>query len=280
MQKFNYHSHTNRCGHADINYTDEEYVEDYIKMGFKRIAFTDHCPQKERIDRRMNIRMDYRFKDNYLNAVNELKDKYKDKIEIKSGFEIEYLPGQEENLKELKNESDFIVLGQHFVYRENGKDLAIMSHSDIYERELDTYAEYIDTAMKLKLPNYVAHPDIFMMSRKEFGQKEREITHKICKSAQKYHIPLEINLNNIFGRTYNIGKLLNDDPFKMQVERLENVKSPNKEFWEIVSGYNIDVIYGLDTHYRGQIPRFNDLVKLANLIIGEETVKKLHFIDM
>ena len=46
MQEFNYHSHTYRCGHADLDFTDEEYVEAYIKMGFKRMAFTDHCPEK------------------------------------------------------------------------------------------------------------------------------------------------------------------------------------------------------------------------------------------
>ena len=36
MQEFNYHSHTYRCGHADLDMTDEEYVEAYIKMGFRK----------------------------------------------------------------------------------------------------------------------------------------------------------------------------------------------------------------------------------------------------
>ena len=48
MQEFNYHSHTYRCGHADLDMTDEEYVEAYIKMGFKRMAFTDHCPENNK----------------------------------------------------------------------------------------------------------------------------------------------------------------------------------------------------------------------------------------
>ena len=30
MQNFNYHSHTYRCVHADLDYTDEEYILDYI----------------------------------------------------------------------------------------------------------------------------------------------------------------------------------------------------------------------------------------------------------
>ena len=51
MQKFNYHQHTYRCGHADLNYTNEEYIQEYLKMGFKKIEFTDHCLQKSGIDK-------------------------------------------------------------------------------------------------------------------------------------------------------------------------------------------------------------------------------------
>lgn len=35
MQKFNYHQHTYRCGHADLDMEDEDYIKEYIKMGFK-----------------------------------------------------------------------------------------------------------------------------------------------------------------------------------------------------------------------------------------------------
>ena len=75
MQKFNYHSHTYRCIHADSEMKDEEYVLDYIKMGFKKIAFTDHCPEKNEIDKRQNMRMKYSQKGEYLNSIKQLKEK-------------------------------------------------------------------------------------------------------------------------------------------------------------------------------------------------------------
>ena len=56
MQKFNYHSHTYRCGHSEASYLDEDYVIDYIKMGFKKIAFTDHVPEKKEIDKSFKVR--------------------------------------------------------------------------------------------------------------------------------------------------------------------------------------------------------------------------------
>ena len=63
MQKFNYHSHTYRCGHADLDMKDEEYIQEYIKMGFEKVAITDHCPEKNEIDKRDNMRMKYIEKD-------------------------------------------------------------------------------------------------------------------------------------------------------------------------------------------------------------------------
>ena len=59
MQNINYHTHTYRCGHADYSMKDEDYVKEFINKGFKKIAFTDHCPQKIRIDMRSSMRMDY-----------------------------------------------------------------------------------------------------------------------------------------------------------------------------------------------------------------------------
>ena len=75
MQKFNYHSHTYRCGHADLDMKDEEYIKEYIKMRFEKIAITDHCPEKNKIDKRDNMRMDYTQKCEYLKSIKKIKRK-------------------------------------------------------------------------------------------------------------------------------------------------------------------------------------------------------------
>ena len=63
MQNFNYHTHTYRCHHSDQDLSDEQYVKDFIKIGVKKIAFTDHCPEKNKIDKRQGMRMDYSQKE-------------------------------------------------------------------------------------------------------------------------------------------------------------------------------------------------------------------------
>lgn len=279
MQKFNYHQHTYRCRHADIDMQDEDYIQEYIKMGFKKIAFTDHCPQKNKIDKRTHMRMDYLEKDEYLESIKNLKEKYADKIEIESGYEVEYLPGEEENLIELKKETDKIVLGQHFVYDDNN-DLKITHGKENYsDEELIKYAEYIKKAIELNIPDIIAHPDLFMYVRNSFGEIESKATHIICKAAEKYGIPLEINLHDIFKNMYFENKELNNLPIQKQIPKLKNVSYPCKQFWDIASNYNIKVLYGMDIHRKGEILVFNELVQLANKILGNEIISKLNFIE-
>ena len=58
----------------------------------------------------------------------------------------------------------------------------------------------------------------------------------------------------------------------------KKIAYPCKEFWEVVSNYNIKVLYGLDTHHRGQILLWNELIELSHKILGKELIEKLNFI--
>ena len=261
MQNFNYHTHTYRCKHADINLTDEDYVLEFIKQKFKRICFTDHCPEKNKIDLRTNMRMDYSEKDEYLESIKNLKEKYQNDIKIEVGYEVEYLPDDEENLFALKKESDKIILGQHFIYGDD-KKLRIFRQADFTDKELLRYASYIETAMKKGLPDIIAHPDIYMLNRNNFGIIESQVAHIICAAAEKYQIPLEINLSH---------------PCLFYRHQRKNIIYPNKEFWQIASNYNIKVVYGIDAHFKQQITYYKESIDVANNYLGLDTISKLHF---
>ena len=261
MQNFNYHTHTYRCGHADYNMTDEDFVKELINKEFKRIAFTDHAPIKNDFYDKKCMRMDYAEKDEYLDSIKNLKEKYKDKIEIKTGFEIEYLPKYEDELFELKRETDILVLGQHYVCI--GENIKKFRHHTFSNEDLIMYAEHICTAIKKGLPDIIVHPDLYMLARDSFGTNEEKVAHMICKCAEEYDIPLEINLT---------------DPY-LYLEGIKNkVVYPCKEFWKVVSKYNIRVLYGIDAHYKGQIRNYEKSVNFVNEIIGNEIIEKLNFI--
>lgn len=263
MQKFNYHTHTRRCGHADNNMTDEDFVKLFIKKGFTRVAFTDHCPEKEKIDFRENMRMEYNEKDDYLNSIKSLKEKYKNIIEIETGFEVEYLPGQEENLFELKNETDKIILGQHFIYNNDKSELLIIRRHKFSDEEALKYAEYIKTAIEKNIPDIIAHPDVYMLSRDNYTEVDEKVAHIICSTAEKYGIPIEINLTQ---------------PNFFIIGEREKIVYPCKEFWKIASEYkNLKVIYGVDAHFEYQIMNYEKAIEIANKHIGQDIIDKLHF---
>lgn len=262
MQKFNYHTHTYRCGHADNNMSDEDFVKEFIKKGFKKIAFTHHCPEKQIIDKRNNMRMEYSQVEEYLESIKSLKEKYKDEINIETGFEVEYLPGQEDNLLELKQMTDKLVLGQHFIYNDNNIDLKIFRKHNFNDDELIKYANYIKTAIELNIPDIIVHPDLYMLNREEFGKIERKVAEIICKVAEEYDVPLEINLT---------------EPSMYLSKLKDTIKYPCREFWEVASNYNIRVIYGIDAHFENQIRQYEESIDVANKVIGKATIDKLNF---
>lgn len=80
MQNFNYHTHTKRCKHADMNMSDEDYVLSFIEKGFKKIAFTDHCPEEVVFDTRDKMRMSYDELPEYLDSIDHLKKNIKERF--------------------------------------------------------------------------------------------------------------------------------------------------------------------------------------------------------
>lgn len=88
IQNFNYHTHTERCGHAEMNYDDEEYVKEAFQADIKFLAFTDHMPFHNTKDVKDNIRMSNDEVNEYIQAIKRLKYKYKGKVQIETGFEL------------------------------------------------------------------------------------------------------------------------------------------------------------------------------------------------
>lgn len=112
-----YHIHTHRCGDAQGNY--EEYVETALHIGLTEIGFSGHCPQyflpKEKRSRHCAI-PDEEL-DIYIEEIESLKTKYKDSIAIKTGLEVDYIPGKEKEALSVVDfyEWDYLLLSVHFL---------------------------------------------------------------------------------------------------------------------------------------------------------------------
>ncbi len=222
----NYHTHTKRCRHAIGE--DEEYVLSAIENGFDEIGFSDHAPMlfPQGCGYYSGFRMFPEDAQGYVNSINLLKNKYKGKIRILLGFELEYYPALfEKELKFLKSfDIDYLILGQHYINNEydyQGHYNAIPTDD---ENVLKQYVSQCLEGLKTNEFTYLAHPDILNFTGDEETYKKE--MRRLCAGAKELDIPLEFNFLGFEDkRTY-----------------------PRDDFWKIARETGNKVIMGLDAH--------------------------------
>jgi len=218
----NYHTHTWRCKHAQG--TEEEYVQNAIKRGLKRLGFSDHSPYCFPGGYYSNFRMKPEETPEYASVVFDLRDRYHDDIDIRLGVEMEYYPAFfSETVSMLRDSGvEYLILGQHFLGNEiNEKYSGAPTES---EAQLQRYCRQMMEAMNTGLFTYAAHPDLlrFTGNPAVYARCMREL----CREACSCGIPLEINLLGL----------------------AESRHYPNSLFWEIAAAEGCKAILGCDAH--------------------------------
>lgn len=226
-QNFNYHTHTTRCGHA-IG-LDEEYIKSAITAGFTTLGFSEHLGYEGWDD--AHERIPFLEIDEYLNTMVRYKEKYKDQINIRVGFEFEYFEEDKDYLHQIKSKCDYLINGQHAIHRNH------YIHDTCSDEDVFIYAKQICEAMEEGLSDYLAHPDYFMLGRGEIGFNAAcaEAMHLIAASAKKHKIPVEVNLKGLrYGKKkYPYG---------------ERYIYPHRETYEILQAHGCQLVYGYDAH--------------------------------
>ncbi len=226
--KNNYHTHTSRCGHAIGQ--DEEYVIEAIKAGYQTLGFSDHI-----------ILPDIQRNNEYFDSIALLKEKYKDQINIQIALEVEYypyyMPYYEKLIKEKK--VDYLIFGNHGTMDEKKKSRCDeISFTDSFDDDeyLEKYYDCLKKAVESKLFKYIAHPDVFLKGYRKWNDKTIELTHRIAKLLQDNQLYAELS-----GSGYRSRK-------KMEYDGQILPTYPFKEFFKILSQYNIEFVLGCDAH--------------------------------
>lgn len=225
MQNFNIHTHTTRCNHAIGS--DEEYVLAAIKAGITTLGFSDHVPLPNDHYGRMHMNEC----SDYINSVFSLKEKYKDQIDIKVGFECEYFIEYEEHYRNLLTQVDYLILGQHRV--PDNPDIDYCHHAS--DELVTLYADQVCAGIKSGLFTYLAHPEYFMLGRDEWNNTCFSAIEKICSCAAEYQLPLEINIKGMA---------------KGPVDFIDgpSYPYPHKKALPLYEKYKNICIFGLDCH--------------------------------
>lgn len=249
MIQYNFHNHTYRCGHAKMC-IDEEYLKIYNEMNFKQVGFSEHMPLSKMQLPEERDRMYIKEFKNYKKSISKLKKKYKN-IEVLIGLECEYSTELLPHLIFLKENCDYLILGQHYV-----KDTTAINN---IEYPL-IYAKEVCNAISTGLFDYIAHPDVFLkyrdtintIDKKTYEQNCEKAIKMICEKASKLNIPLEINLSFV-----NNTKIMMDD----------NYPYPHPLFYNISSKYKLNYIWGIDAHNPIDIKKINNSIpKVKNFL--------------
>ena len=238
---YNYHTHTFLCMHATGAL--EHYVASAIKGGIKYMGFSDHIPFLRADGDYSNYRIRPQTVGFYIDEVKRLKEKYKDQIDIKMGFEMEYYPKDFDRM--LKSAIDYgaeyLILGEHFLEDECAQKLSGNALTD-NEDYLAHYVKNVIAAIKSGVFTYVAHPDIVNFKGPD-EIYDREMM-KLIKVSEEYNIPLEINFLGI----------------------REGRKYPKEHFWELVGKTKAPVTFGFDAHHSSHAADFDSLPKAMELV--------------
>ena len=149
------HNHTPLCNHAEGEV--EEYIEAAIKKGTKVFGFSDHAP----MDFDPAYRMKFEDMQTYENRVKRAKERYKDKIEILLGYEVDYLEGHMDR-RVLEADVDYLIGSVHFIEGwgfDNPEFIGKWKEQDVDE-VWQKYFETIETMAKTGLFDIVGHLDL------------------------------------------------------------------------------------------------------------------------
>ena len=222
--KSNLHTHTVRCRHAVD--ADEEYVKAAVAAGYDRLGFSDHSPFIFPDGSQSGFRMLTESVEDYVSSLSELRKKYKDRIEIYIGLEMEYYPKFYDQMisNARKWGIEYLLLGEHFLgseYPEKRPSTAM--HDD--PKDLKEYVDCCIAAMDTGCFTYIAHPDIFGYNFE--SEEYEEEMGRMIKHAVQTDTPLEINLLGM----------------------MTNRHYPNPNFWRIAGKIEgVKAVIGSDAH--------------------------------
>lgn len=219
----NYHTHTPRCNHATG--TEEEFVQAAIERGLKTLGFADHSPYCGFPDDYYStFRMKPEEVTNYVSVLRDLKERYRQQIDIRIGVEMEYYPAYFADTVSMLRDNgvEYLILGQHFPGNEIGEQPASTPTED--EDRLSRYCHQVMEGMNTGLFTYLAHPDMFrFVGDPAIYQKH---IRPLCREAIACGMPVEINMLGLY----------------------ENRHYPNTAFLQIAAEEDCQAILGCDAH--------------------------------
>lgn len=211
MSKYNFHTHSEFCdGKGEL----EQYVNEAISHGFQAIGFSSHAP----LPFYKSYVMPQERLQEYCTSIQKLKHKYRDRIQIYLGLEIDYIPGiispSHPQFKDLN--LDFTIGSIHLVKngKPNGFTYTDEANEEFEELLRDVYGgdsknfvrhyySLIREMIREHRPEIIGHLDIIKKVNKDtayFDESEAWYKEEVLRTLQvvaESQAVLEVNTGGI-----------------------------------------------------------------------------------
>lgn len=244
---FDYHMHTPLCRHAVGE--PEEYARHALEIGLAEIGFSDHSPM-----RRDNFdiwRMNLSQLDEYVAKVRAAQKKFT-QLAIRLALEVDYLPGQEDWIRELAEMHpwDYFIGSVHYVSDswaiDDPQKLSEWNHRDSQD-VWRIYFERLTLAAESKLFEIIGHADL----PKKFGHRPRgdcgPFYEKFLDAAKKSGCAIELNTAGLRKDCKEI--------------------YPSRQILELAFQKGVPITFGSDAHAPREVGmNFAEAVQLARSV--------------
>ena len=183
------HNHTPLCNHAEG--TVEEYVQAAISSKTKFFGFSDHAP----MDFDPKYRMKFEEMKEYEKSVLQVKEQYKDKIEILLGYEVDYLPNHMDS-RVLNADVDYLIGSVHFLEGWGFDNPEFIGEWESQDKD-EIWQKYFDTIeemAKSRLFQIVGHFDLIKIFKFMPKGNISRMAHDALLAIKEADMVLELNV--------------------------------------------------------------------------------------
>lgn len=195
--KSNFHTHNYMCGHAGGTVSD--YVKEAVKHNYDVIGISDHCAHP--LTSHSPYMTIETLQSTYLPQFKEANIQYGNKITIKSAVEIEYFENNDDYYQTLRNNLDYLVMGQHEYLFEGKRKSSFFDGAD--EENVTAYCNNVISGIRSGFFSLIAHPDVIFYCAPNITQKMATEFERVVKEAKEYDVTLELNANGIRYHNFN-----------------------------------------------------------------------------
>jgi histidinol-phosphatase (PHP family) len=217
---------------SDGKYPYEQMVQQAILKGLDEIGFSDHVCLKP-------VDWSIRIEDIPVMTMQilDLQEKYKDQIKIRYGIEMDYLPGYEDEIRDLIDSLplDYVIGSVHFIgdwnFDTDQSFYGKWTNDNLYER----YFHLIQKAAQSDLFDIIGHIDIIKKFRIYPETNQDKLFEETIKIIKAHNLVVELNTGGL--------------------DRPCHEFTPGPKLLELCYDHHVQVTLSSDAHTIAQIAR-------------------------